>query len=243
MSFYSLKRNKVLLFFLLALFLNGAFWWHSRTLRARWANVPPAPSSSGATAFTLGDKQFSYRSIGLMLQNFADTGGRTTSLGDYDYPALSKWFFLEDSLDAVSNYMPMLAAFYFGGTKNPPQIARVVDYLSVVGQRSYGEKWRWMAQAVYLARHGMQDQEKALELAELLSKNTALHMPAWTRTMPALILNDEGSKTAAYKIMTGILVDEVDKLDPAEVTYIRDYICDNILSKDKAAANPLCQNR
>lgn len=237
------RKNRVWTLFFLVLFLNAGFWWHSNSLRARWTNVPPTPSSLGASSMALGDTQFSYRGIGLMLQNFADTGGRTTPLKEYDYPALSRWFFLEDSLDPVSNYIPMLAAFYFGGTTDPFQASRVVDYLEIVGRRSYAEKWRWMAQAVYLARHVMEDKGRALELAKQLSENRAPHMPAWTRTMPALILNEQGSKEMAYNIMTGILKEGADTLDPAEVIYVRDYICDDILSKDQAAAHPLCRNR
>lgn len=240
----SFKKNRIIMIFLfLALALNGAFWLYAHPLRARWTNVPPTPSLSGALSLTLSDSQFAYRVIGLMLQNFADTGGRTTPLKDYDYPALSRWFFLEDSIDPVSNYLPMLAAFYFGGTTDPLQVARVVDYLEIVGRRPYGEKWRWMAQAVYLARHVMEDKNRAIELAMQLSENKAPHMPAWTRTMPALILNEQGSKAFAYNIMMGILKDRGETLDSAEFMYVRDSVCDDILSKDQALVHPLCKKR
>lgn len=235
-------RTRVFVVFAFVLCANMALWWHSHTIRSRWTNVPPAPSGNGAVFLTLGDTQFAYRAIGMSLQNFGDTGGRTTPLKDYDYPSLSRWFFLEDQLDPVSNYVPMLAAFFFGGTSRPDQVSRVVDYLETVGSRPEGEKWRWMAHAVYLARHVQQDKARALDLARKLSENRNPDMPAWTRTMPALILNEQGSKEAAYQIMTGILKKSVDSLDPAEVRYIRDYICDDILSETQASGNALCRD-
>lgn len=222
---------------------NAGLWAYSHALRGRWTNVPPVPSDLGVLALSLGDRQLAYRSAGLMLQNFGDTGGRTTALTDYDYPALKDWFLLEDRLDPVSNFVPMLAAFFFGATARPEQVAQVVDYLETVGRRPEGEKWRWMAHAVYLARHVQKDKERALALAQALSENPNPDMPAWTRAMPALILNEQGSKEAAYQIMMGILKKSVESMDPAEVRYIRDYICDEILEKDQAATHPLCTQK
>jgi hypothetical protein len=226
---------------ILALVANAMVWDYAHLLRGRWTNVPPVPSERGALSLTLGDRQFAYRVIALMLQNFGDTGGRTTALAEYNYPQLKGWFFLEDRLDPLANAVPMLAAFFFGATTRPEQVAHVVDYLEVVGRRPEGEKWRWMAHAVYLARHVQQDKPRALALAHQLSENQNPHMPAWTRTMPALILNEQGSKEAAYEIMVRILKNSVESLDPAEVRYIRDYICQDILDSRRAADHPLCK--
>lgn len=236
-------RRRAWLFLGFALVASMALWASSHSLRGRWMNVPPVPSRLGASALSLGDAQLAYRSAGLMLQNFGDTGGRTTALTEYNYPALKDWFLLEDKLDPASNFVPMLAAFFFGSTGKPEQVAHVIDYLETVGRRPEGEKWRWMAHAVYLARHVQKDKGRALDLAKALSENSNPDMPAWTRAMPALILNEQGSKQAAYQIMTGILKKSVESMDPAEVRYIRDYICDEILSKSESLTHPLCTQK
>lgn len=191
---------------------------------------------------TAGDPQMAYRIYGLMLQNLGDTGGRSTALKDYDYGRLGEWFFLEDSLDERSNYIPMLAAFYFGATQSGEDLVPVIDYLEAAGRHPYEQKWRWLAHAVYLARHGEDNMGRALELANELAALWQPGRPAWMRQMPALILTAEGDRQAAYDIMLGILKSGAEKMDPAEVFYTRDYICNTILSAGEAAANPLCKD-
>lgn len=223
-----------------AVLANAAFWTVSKDRRAVWHNVPPAPSARGAVAVGLGDAQFAYRAQGLALQNLGDTGGRSTALNDYDYRGLGRWFALQDALDPRSNYMPMLAAWYFGASPDPEDLRHVIDYLEVVGQRPYGEKWRWLAYAAYLAQHKINDLDKALDLAQLLARGTEPGMPGWTRSMPALVLNEKGDKAAAYAIMMSILSSSADKLDPAEVNNMRIYICEQILDAPARKTNPLC---
>lgn len=237
----SRKNTAVYLCFALAVAANIAFWTGSHQKRSIWRNVPPVPSVDGAAAMGLGDPQFAYRAQGLMLQNLGDTGGRETALKDYDYAALEKWFGLADALDPRSNYVPMLASWYFGATTVPEQMEHVINYLEKIGQRPDGEKWRWLAYSVYLAWHGMGDMNRALELAELLARNTAPDAPEWTRNMPALVLNARGDKAAAYAILTGILSSDARKLDRAEINNIRIYICNQILDSRMRETDPLCQ--
>lgn len=238
----SRKNAVIYLCFALAVAANIAFWTDSHQKRAIWRNVPPVPSADGAAAMGLGDPQFAYRAQGLMLQNLGDTGGRETALKDYDYAALEKWFDLADALDPRSNYVPMLASWYFGATTEPEQMGHVVNYLEKVGQRPDGEKWRWLAYSVYLAWHGMGDLNRALELAQLLARNAAPDAPEWTRNMPALVLNAKGDKAAAYAILMSILSSDAKKLDPAEVTNIRFYICNQILDPQARKSDPLCRD-
>ncbi len=235
-------ERKIWIVLYLALALNIALWFHARSFTSRWTNVPPVPSQISATASGLGDHQFAYRIIGIMLQNLGDTGGRTTGLAEYDYEELSKWFLLEHRLDPHSNFIPFLAAFYFGGTKNPEKLRPLIEYLRVAGNSTEGEKWRWLAHASYLARFKLNDYDLALELANKLAQLPKDDMPAWTRNMPALVLNARGDREAAFNMLLEILKSSADKMHPNEVNATRDYICTRILTLEEAAANPLCEN-
>ncbi len=226
----------------LILFFNIALWFAVRGQQAKWLNVPPAPDPRFAASYGLGDTQLSYRSVGLMIQNMGDSGGRTVSLKDYDYEELVKWFFLVDALDPVSNYVPYLAAFYFGGVQEPEKFRPVLDYLVQVGSRSEGEKWRFLAHAVYLARFELQDQETALSLAHKLSRVNNPNMPSWTRQMPAFIMNTQGKKDAAYALLLEMLKTDPEKLAPNEANFLRWYICEKVLEKNEAELNPLCKD-
>ena len=234
------QRLTIYALFALSLALNTLLWAHARPIKARWLNVPPPPSREGVAFSGLGDKALAYRSIGLMLQNLGDTGGRVTGLKAYNYDNLVKWFYLADYLDPHSDFVPYLAAFYFGAVDDPKKLEPLVDYLHFAGNRSEGKKWVWLGHAVYLARFQLKDQDKAykmaVEMASLPGK-----LPAWTKEMPAFIMNVKGEKQAAYDIMVEILRSNAKEMDPIEVNFMRDYICNRILDKQRAKADPVCE--
>jgi len=223
-----------------AIFLNIVFWFYGRDLRTEWGNVPPAPDVQYASAYGLGDSSFAYRMNGLMLQNLGDVGGRVTPLRDYDYQALTDWFFVQDSLDPQSDYTPYLASYYFSAVQDPHKFRPVLDYLKEVGRRPEGEKWRWLAQGVFMARFKMGDLQLALELAKVLAQSKAAGLPTWARQMPVFILNARGDGKAAYALMLQILKTSANTMHPNEVREMKRYICTRILSEEEARDNPLC---
>jgi hypothetical protein len=220
--------------------LNIALWTYSRDLRPQWGNVPPVPSAKGAALATLGDSQMAYRVLGLMLQNLGSMGGQTEKFENYRYDRLRGWFFLEHRLDPESNFVPALAAYYYGATHKVDDLSPVIDYLQVAGQEPEPQKWRWLAQAVYLARYQQGDLNRALELANLLAGLKRNDMPLWARQMPAFVMNAQGDKQAAYALMVSILNSSAKELNPIEVRFIRDYVCERILNPDQAAQDKLC---
>lgn len=235
------KRIFVLQFCIaIALFFNVVFWFSVRGVQAQWANVPPAPEEYYAAILGLGDKSFAYRVNSLMLQNMGDSGGRVTPLKDYNFEALTDWFFVQDYLDPHSNYIPQLASYYFGSLQEPEKYRPVLDYLEHVGVRTDGERWRWLAHAVYFARFQLNDQDKALSLAYKLAASEHPDMPGWTRQMPAIILNSEGDSKAAYAIMVEILKSQMNNLHPNEVNSMKLYICTRVLTAEERMENPLC---
>lgn len=236
------RRAAIFALCLLAFLAHAAFSVSVRSISAAWANVPPVPSEESAVMLALGDGQLAYRGIGLMLQNLGDTGGRTTALADYDYEKLGQWFFLEDRLDQKSNYIPFLAAYYFGGTPNAEDLDPIIEYLAMIGQRPYAQKWRWLGQAVYLSRFRQQDLDKAMGLAHILAGMWHPGMPGWTRQMPAFVAMQQGDKVAAYAIMTNILKEEADSMHPNEVNFMVGYICERLLAPSEAASHPLCKS-
>ena len=234
-----LKRLYAILFF--AVTLNIAVWSSSHLQFTRWPNVPPPPGEIGVTASFLGDKAFAYRVWGMALQNFGNTGGDYRPLKNYNYTHLGQWFDLLDRLDPHSDYVPLLAAYYFGGTQNPKeQLPPVIEYLEKVGSYPEGEKWRWLAQAMYLARHKMEDMPEALRLAKELAAMYRPGMPAWTAQTQALIATEMGDKQAAYMLLRTMLATEAEHMHPNEVNFMVDYICTKILTPEQAPHDPLC---
>ena len=212
-----------------ALALNLSFWAGTKYLYAKWEGVPPVPSREGAIMMALGDAQFAYRLGAITLQNLGDSGGRITPIRDYNYAKLGEWFTLLDNLDPASDHVPMLAAYYFGATRVPADVAVIVDYLGRVGQRPIGSKWRWLVHAVFLARHRLGDLQVALDLAYKLSKMELQDdtMPAWGRQMPAFVLKAKGDREDARKIIVDLLASGK-AFHQNEINFMKAYLVEEL---------------
>lgn len=222
-------RLRINIFLALALSVNVAFWFGAHETFAQWGNVPPVPTKNGARAMMLGDEQFSYRFGAMTLQNLGNSGGRVTAVKDYDYKKLGQWFWLLNDLDPASNHVPMMAAYYFGATQKPEDVAVVVEYLGTVGQNPVGNKWRWLVHAIFLARHRMDNLPLALDMAYALSRMQPVGdvLPAWARQMPAFVLAEQGEKQSARKIIEEILMTAT-ALHPNEVNFMKSYLVDEL---------------
>lgn len=230
------------LLLLLCVTLNVAMWFYTHKRFEKWPNVPPAPTENSLAASFLGDKALAYRVWGLALQNFGNTGGNYEPLKNYNYTSLGQWFNLLDSMDPHSDFVPLLAAYYFSATQTPlKQLPPVISYLEKVGSRPEGEKWRWLAQAMYLERHKMHNMNEALRLSKKLGDMYRPGMPAWTLQTQALITDKMGDKQAAYAMLKVMLSTQTDQMDPAEVYFMVDYICRRILNRQQAQQEKVCE--
>ena len=136
--------------------------------------------------------------------------------------------------------MPLLATYYYGATTDKESLTPIISYLEQVGERGINEKWRWLSQAVYLARFRQGNQERALELAYKLAEIEEEGMPGWTKQMPAFIMLEQNEKEAALGIMLALIQDRGDDLHPNEIYFMVDYICTRLLPEKEAAVYPLC---
>lgn len=224
----------------IAVLLNVFFWFGVRNVQARWINVPPVPDVIQARLFSLDDPQLSYRTMGLSLQNLGDTGGQSRSLKDYDYQLLVDWFFLMDELDTHSQYIPFLAAFYFGSVQDSERLRTLIPYLRSVGMRPAKEQWRWLAHAVYLARFQMNDLHLALDLSHQLAGLNYPGMPLWTKQMPAFIYNAKGDQKEALAIMFQIMESSAETMHPNEFNFMRSYMCERLMSHEESQKYAFC---
>ncbi len=235
------KTDKILQVYIgIFLCLNIVSWLWVRDTQVSWSNVPPPPKKEYASSYGLGDDSFAYRINAIMIQNLGDTGGRVTSLEDYDYKRLADWFYLQDTLDSRSSFIPYMAAYYFGAVQKPEKYRPVIGYLDHVGGRDYNENWRWLLHAIYFARFKLGDVDLALDLAYKLAEDDNEDLPSWTKQMPAFVLTQKGEKEAAYALLLEMLKSSSDKLHPSEVYNTKIYMCTRLITRREAIDNPLC---
>lgn len=226
------EQHAVIVFLILqALFWHGVppLWPGTKTMKPDLGIVPDVPGPGMVEAFSLGEKQFYFRLAAFQIQNAGDTFGRHTALKDYDYGKLYKWWTLLDSLDARSDLVPTLVSSYFGATQNPRgQTPYVVDYLERHADRDPERKWWWYAQAIYHAKHRLNDNGRALEIArKLAALPPDSPVPIWTRQMEAFILEDEGEYAQACEIILHVL-DTYKNLPESEIAFMLHFIKERI---------------
>ncbi len=205
------------------------FWSQNHSVRLPVSNVDPAPPETLARIIGLGDPQFYYRAGGMWLQNMGERGNDVLPLQQLNYDRLSQWFDLLLAMDDRANYVPMLAGFYYGYTPDPEQARKVALFLRRAALKHPELHWRWLAHAVYLARHRVKDMDLALEMANQLAALPVPDMPIWTRQMNAFILAKVGDREAARDILEALLASDT-RIDPAERRFIIDYIEKNLKS-------------
>ncbi len=230
MTVFSRTEDKVTIGLCLCVAVCLSLWLVSSDLFARWGGVPPVPTARTAEMGALGDAQFSYRSGAMTLQVLGDTGGEITPLKEYNYARLGDWFGVLSALDPASDHIPMIAAYYFGATRVPQDVKVIVDYLAVVGDSPVGQKWRWLAHAAYLARHRLNDMDRAIELAYRLARITPLDgkpLPVWARQMPAFILNAQGEAQASRRLIEQMLLTDTG-MHPNEINFMAAYLYEQL---------------
>lgn len=210
----------------LALLAQIVFWFYTKEIKPEMEVVPPVPGETEVQALSFGDTQFYFRVLTFQIQNYGDTFGRFTALKNYDYHKLSMWFYLLDSLDRESNSIPAIASYYYSQTQHTPDVRYVIDYLVDHSEHDLQKNWWWMAQAVYLANHRLNDKKLALKLAYKLAA-TPGEIPLWARQMPAFIHEELGEKEEALAIIMGIAKD-IDKLEPGEINFMNYFIKDRL---------------
>lgn len=228
-----MRLSRTDIVFLLFAVLQLCFWYHTVSLQPELEVVPEVPSETTVKAISFGDEQFYFRTQALAIQFSGDTFGRSTALKDYDYNKLSQWFFLLDTLDNMSNFVPAIASYYYSQTQRKEDVRYIVDYLEAHASNSPEKKWWWMAQAVYLANHRMNDKPRALELALKLSKLEGKNIPIWAKQMPAFIYEQMGEKEEALLIIKQ-LIEHEKQLPKEEKNFMRYFIHErlNTIIKD-----------
>lgn len=203
---------------LIALVGQISFAWNIKDIRPDLGYVPTPPSAEFMEGIALGDNQFLFRSVALMLQNSGDTFGRFSPLKLFNYDDLSKWMRLEDGLDHTSDYMPSMAAYYFSQTQNVEDVRYLVNYLYDHSVHNVKDKWWWLVQAIYLANHKLKDAELTLKIATPLG---AKDLPVMAQQMLAIVYEQRGELDQAFRIITEIQknVDDISEKDLRYMQY------------------------
>jgi hypothetical protein len=131
-----------------------------------------------------------------------------------------------DTLDATSNYIPSMAAYYFSRSQNKSDVKYVLDYLEEHSVKDIEHNWWWLSQSIYLANEVLGEKERAIKIASKL-REVKGEIPMWARQMEAFLREDLGEKDKAQDIMCEVF-HSAKNIPQKELDFMADFLFDRL---------------
>ena len=190
-------------------FLSGQVIFHQYRLAAADAGYQPLARPLSVSAYqglAMGSEQLLSYLLAIRLQLHDNQAGRHYSYRKIDYQRLIEWLERINALNSTSEYPMLLASRVYSQTRDHDQLRLMLGFI----QRRFDDDpqlhWRRLAEATVIARHQLDDQEFALQMAEKLARQPAsVVMPDWARDMRFLLLADMNELESAIAIIQALL--------------------------------------
>lgn len=163
------------------------------------------------------------RALMLWLQCF-DNGAVTVPFRSLDYDRVTGWLDIALSLDNKSQYPMLSATRLYAEVSDAPRQRRMLDFVLQKFREDPAHRWRWLAQAVVIAKHRLNDLPLALKFAQELADNTSnTTAPSWAQQMHIFIREDMGEVESA-RILLGGLLDSGSITDVNELRFLSERL-------------------
>ncbi len=206
--------------FVVLLLIKVAVYWGSQQPQVSARQLPSAPLPEIFAGLSSGDRLVVARLATLWLQAFDNQPGISMSFQQLAYPELVDWLDLILSLEPKAHYPLLLASRVYGEVGDRDRQRQMFVWVEQVFLEAPERRWRWLAHAALVARHGMKDQQFALDLARSLSSQPAeVGIPGWARQMEIFLLEQMGFADAAAVLLGGVL-ESGTVTDPAEQRFL-----------------------
>jgi hypothetical protein len=166
-------------------------------------DIAAPPSLLVAKLSSLGEDAFFFRSHSLALQHAGNLNGTIVPYCDMNYRQLAAWLSLLERFDGEAQITPVMAGRLFGNNQNGADTKYVIDYLEARALAHPVTNWRWLGQAVYLARYRLKDQARAQILAHELA-TLPIALPSWARDLEVFVMVDRGDKQGASQLLAAL---------------------------------------
>ena len=188
------------------------------------AEVSPLPeplSASYLEAFSLGDPLVASKLIMLWLQAHDHQAGVSVPFTRLDYDRLAGWLEAIMALDPRGHYPLLSAARIYSEVPDPDRQRRMLEFVHDQFLQAPNARWPWLAHAVYVARHRVNDRDLALKYARALRTRTSPDaVPEWARQMELFVLADYGDAESA-QILLGGLIESGEITDQREIDFLK----------------------
>ncbi len=207
---------------LFALALCAQLYWHQRLPppRAAATDLPAPPPQSALEVAAAGDTTSLAKLLMLRLQAFDNQPGISIPFHALDYGRVIAWLGAILRLDERASYPLLAAARLYGEVSAPAKQRMMLEFVHEEFLKDPNRRWAWMAHAVFIAKHRLQDLPLALRYADALATHaTDASVPSWATQMNIFVRVDMG-ETEAAKVLLGGLLESGKVADPAERRFL-----------------------
>ena len=206
--------------------LAAQLTWHGRQqpVGARANDLPYPLSTRAYVIASLGEPVMAAKLLNLWLQAFDNQPGISLPLHALDYSVVTQWLDTILELDPDGDYPMLAAARVYGSVNDRVKQRAMMDFIFEKFNQDPDKHWRWLANAVIVAKHELKDMPLALKYAEALADSTSSkHVPYWAKDMKIIVLEDMGEIEAA-KVLVGGLIASGEINDPNELSFLENKI-------------------
>lgn len=209
-------------------------------LSAKAEQLPVPMNVESWRAASFGDPIPLSRALMLWLQCF-DNGTVTIPFRNLDYERVTRWLDTVISLDSKSQYTLLAATRLYAEVPDEPRQRLMLDFVYRKFLEDPAHRWRWLAQAVVIAKHRLNDLPLALKFAQALADNTNNDaVPSWARQMHIFIHEDMGEVESA-RILLGGLLESGTITDVNELRFLNERL-QVLQQRHNDIANPIKQH-
>jgi hypothetical protein len=207
---------------LLAAGLALQFGLHAAMLgpRAQAPDLVPPPATSMFRLASFGEPIALAKILMLQLQSFDYQSGSKVPFKQLDYTVVEAWLKRILELDPKGQYPLLAASRLYAEVPDEARQRSMLDFVYRQYLLDPNRRWPWLAHAVFLAKHRLNDMPLALEYAHALQEyTTAKDVPAWATTMEIFIREDLNELETA-RVMIGGLIASGRITDPSELKFL-----------------------
>ena len=194
--------------------LSRAHVWREQT-------SPGAPPNANLALIAgAGERAAIGYALNLYAQSFDAQAGTLLKMRDIDHYAIRQWLEQALIIEPRSSYALMLAGRVYGEMANQTEGRALLDLVHRHFSAQPNQRWVWLAHAVYVARHKLQDDQLARRYARSLREQTdPAQVPRWARQLELFLLADLNELQAA-RVLLAAMIDSGQLGDEHELALI-----------------------
>jgi hypothetical protein len=192
--------------------------------RAAAVDLPRPPSAAVLRLFSFGDPVTLARLLTFWLQAFDNQPGVSIPFRQLDYERVAQWLDRILELDPAADYPLLAAARVYAEVNDPARQRVMLEFVYRKFMEDPDRRWPWLAHAVYVAKHRLQDLPLARGYARALARHASAHaVPHWARQLEIYVLEDMGEIEAA-RILIGGLLESGEITDAHELKFLEERL-------------------